>query len=297
MALPMAKTNSVMMCDKGTAPAPLVASGSATVKICDVFLAAVSDVEPGANISPFGTCIITRSVCSPAPVGFWTNPFDNACIVGGVQSLLEGAKLPCAIGGVISLMSAEQATVLVGENLTKYVQEVAAYMAQQMRQNAGGLLDLLRLDTVDVGLFRVPREPDQPLDIMRALERFINNVRQGGEWDYKTKLWDMFDPISGTVLKNDIWGNMHFGYVGSALGFPTSVLKSAGDADTLASDLKNNAINLARRDYDKIRFPRRDDPRDQAAIEIGAKLWRARGLEITEDDLLDNVRANADKLK
>lgn len=119
MALPMAKTGSVMMCDKGTAPIPLVASGSAKVEICDVFLAAVSDVKPGANISPFGICIITQSVCSPMPVGLWKNPFDSACIVGGVQGLLENAKLPCAIGGTISLMSAGQASVLVGQNVAE----------------------------------------------------------------------------------------------------------------------------------------------------------------------------------
>jgi len=123
MALPIAKTGSVMVCDKGTATVPLVASGSASVKICDVFLAAVSDIIPGANISPFGTCIITQTLCSPTPVGFWTNPFDNACIVGGVQSLLEGARLPCAIGGTIKLMSAAQASVLVGKNLA-YMEEV-----------------------------------------------------------------------------------------------------------------------------------------------------------------------------
>ena len=119
MARPMAKTGSVMMCDKGTAPVPLVASGGATVEICDVFLATVSDVKPGANISPFGTCIITQSLCSPTPVGFWKNPFDNACIIGGVQSLLENAELQCSIGGKISLMSAGQASVLVGRNLKK----------------------------------------------------------------------------------------------------------------------------------------------------------------------------------
>lgn len=36
MSKPIAMTGSVLMCDKGAAPVPLVASGSASVKICNV---------------------------------------------------------------------------------------------------------------------------------------------------------------------------------------------------------------------------------------------------------------------
>jgi hypothetical protein len=273
MSIPAAVTGSVMVCDKGTAMVPLVASGNASVEICGVVAAVITDVLPGANISPFGMCVITKAACSPVPVGTWINQFANDCIIGGAQSLLEGATLPCAVGGTISVMSAKQASVLVGENQAENVQALAEYMAQQMRQNAWGLLDLLRLNTVDIGPLSIPFEPDESIDIARALERFVNNERPGGKWDFKTKLSDVFDAISGTTLKNDIWGNIHYGYVGSAMGFPTSVLKAAGNV------------------------PKRDDPRDQAAIEIGAKLWRAHGLKMTKEDLLDNVRANAHKLK
>ncbi len=119
MSIPVAVTGAVMVCNKGTSIVPLVASGNASVKICDVFAAVVTDVTPDTNISPFGICAITKMVCSPAPVGNWLNPFANKCIIGNVQSLLEGATLPCAIGGTISVMSAAQATVLVGLNVIK----------------------------------------------------------------------------------------------------------------------------------------------------------------------------------
>lgn len=179
MALPMAKTGSVMMCDKGTAPVPLVASGSATVKICDVFLAAVSDVKPGANISPFGTCIITQSVCSPTPVGFWKNPFDNACIVGGVQSLLENAELPCAIGGKISLMSAGQASVLVGKNLTKIEPPVCTTDDEGSEQGSHGLQFLSGLyHSRDVGALRDANGQFKD-DALAFVNRFYPNA---DEW-------------------------------------------------------------------------------------------------------------------
>jgi len=148
----MAKTGSVMVCDKGTVTVPIVASGSASVKICDAFLAGVNDVAPGANISPFGICTITKSLCSPAPVGNWVNPFESACIVGNVQGLLEGAKLPCAVGGTISLMSAAQATVLVGNNLSQFTpgQLIAAWAAAALSglppQANKALSDLFSID-------------------------------------------------------------------------------------------------------------------------------------------------------
>jgi hypothetical protein len=123
MSLPIAVTGAVMVCDKGTAMVPLVASGSGNVQICDQFAAVVTDVMPGANISPFGICVITNAVCSPTPVGKWVNPFANNCIMGREQTLLQGATLPCAIGGTISVMSAAQASVLVGENLVKILPE------------------------------------------------------------------------------------------------------------------------------------------------------------------------------
>lgn len=119
MMLPIAVTGAVMVCDKGTTMSPLVASGSASVQICGAYAAMVTDTLPGANVSPFGMCVITKAACSPAPVGNWLNSFANSCIIGKVQSLLEGATLPCEFGGTISIMSAAQATVLIGHTLAE----------------------------------------------------------------------------------------------------------------------------------------------------------------------------------
>lgn len=115
----MATTGSVLLCDKGTVPVPLVAYGGASLKICGVSAAAITDIIPGSNVSPFRMCAITKAVCSPTPVGNWRNPIDNQCITGNTQSLLEGTTLPCTVGGTLSVMSASQASVLVGRNLLK----------------------------------------------------------------------------------------------------------------------------------------------------------------------------------
>lgn len=107
-----------MVCDKGTAAVPLTASGGASVTICGAFAAVVTDIAPGANISPFGICTLTQVLCTPTPVGQWLNPFAS-CLVGNAQSLLQGATLQCALGGTISIMTAAQASVLISANLKR----------------------------------------------------------------------------------------------------------------------------------------------------------------------------------
>ena len=144
----MAKTGSMMVCDKGTAAIPLVASGDAEVSICGALAAVVSDVLPGTNINPFGMCVKLQSACTPRPNGQWVNPIVNGCIIGKKESLLEGAELPCTIGGTISVMSAAQATVLVGQNMAKIELPIceddpdpskATSAASAIRQIASGL--------------------------------------------------------------------------------------------------------------------------------------------------------------
>ncbi len=262
-----------MVCDKGTALIPLVASGNAAVSVCGALAAVVSDVLPGQNISPFGVCSILTAACTPLPNGEWVNPIVNTCIIGNKESLLEGATLPCLIGGTISVMSAAQATVIVGRNQFEVVLTVAVYMSHHMGRDAYGLIDLFNLDTWDVGPFHIPREPDQPIDEIKGKLRFLKNYLPGGKWDYKLKLPNVYDPVSGTVLSSDIWGNIHLGYVGSAVGVPRRLLKLSGN------------------------IPHRDEARDQLAIDLGADLWHRHGLELTGEDLLNSVRAHARELE
>ena len=76
-----------------------------------------------------------------------------------------------------------------------------------------------------------------------ALAKWGLKVRTGGDWDHKPKLdymldldgnsWDKNDddyffPIRGDKKHEyyyDIWSNIHYGYVGSAIGFDCSTLK------------------------------------------------------------------------
>lgn len=93
MSLPTSATGLVLVCDKGTQTVPLTASGKASVRICGFAAAVVGDTVPGENITPFGTCIILNSVCSPAPVGAWANPFAS-CIMGRETSDTRGSPEP-----------------------------------------------------------------------------------------------------------------------------------------------------------------------------------------------------------
>ena len=57
-----------LKCDKGTLPAPLSVTSQTFMQIEGRLQATEEDIQPNANIKPFGVCGITRSSCVPAPI-------------------------------------------------------------------------------------------------------------------------------------------------------------------------------------------------------------------------------------
>lgn len=93
---------------------------------------------------------------------------------------------------------------------------------------------------------------------------FAGNVKSGGIWDYKraygTTVTYVFDKIYTT---GEDLGNMHYGFVGRAGGFSSTLLKSAAGAYQIYSGTYH--VN-----WYKTYF---DDPKDQAAISRGISYW------------------------
>lgn len=95
---------------------------------------------------------------------------------------------------------------------------------------------------------------------------FYQRVKPGGAWDFKSQpSWDLeynSTYLYGSVLlRFDDPGNIHYGYVGSAL-FGEDILKIAGGAVQIWTGTSDIA-------YWKSYF---DDPRDQAMIALGYSL-------------------------
>ncbi len=96
---------------------------------------------------------------------------------------------------------------------------------------------------------------------------FVNNVRPGGLWDFKSQdSWGLVSEqtyrYENMLLEFDDIGNIHYGYVGRAL-FCEDVLLTAGGMVQIISGTSDF-------NYWDSNF---DDPRDQAMISIGSNLW------------------------
>ena len=100
-----------------------------------------------------------------------------------------------------------------------------------------------------------------------TLTFFVNKVKPGGDWDFKSqKDWALDSnttyAYNFTELRYDDIGNIHYGYVGRVL-FSSDILLLAGGAVQIYT-------GTSKLSYWRTNF---DDPRDQWAIEYGCQLW------------------------
>ncbi len=103
--------------------------------------------------------------------------------------------------------------------------------------------------------------------LLETVVFFIDKVKPGGEWDFKSQeSWNLNASktykYNNVTLRYDDIGNIHYGYVGRVLFSEENLLKAGGFVQicTKSSKIK----------YYKTNF---DDPRDQWAISLGSALW------------------------
>ncbi|TAK84013.1 MAG: hypothetical protein EPO09_21120, partial [Aquabacterium sp.] len=109
------------------------------------------------------------------------------------------------------------------------------------------------------------------------LFRFKALVRETGDWDLKVplgmKLGDVRrTPVGGDpapeTLFYDVWGNIHYGYVGRAHGIPADVVHAGAETFGGARSVS-----------------------DWISNEIGIQLWEAHGAALTKTQLASAVLA------
>lgn len=116
-----------------------------------------------------------------------------------------------------------------------------------------------------------------------ACKIWYEQVKTNGPWDHKPKIKQRKDLWSSTgsnewhiygetAYNFDCWSNMHYGYVGSAVGFdPSTLLDGAGAAQAM-SDWKSPG--LWPKGSGPSVLPRRfDRAEDRITIALGIKLW------------------------
>jgi hypothetical protein len=174
--------------------------------------------------------------------------------------------------------------------------DVAGFITAEMLKNARSEVAKSIARYTDEGAFA-------PIDYYKGMQLWKAWVGNRKPWDHKADIKKNFgewahDGESARFYNFDIWSNLHYGYVGRAAAFATWVLKSgAGYAQYKAGTSpdgywKRRAGTVGDADC----FAALDDPKDQAAIEIGAALWDELKLGVLLTSVLIACRKRAAEL-
>lgn len=129
-----------------------------------------------------------------------------------------------------------------------------------------------------------------------AMLAWAELVQPNGVWDHKPKIAPRFNPrmapspqywhaFGAIEYLYDVWSNMHYGYVGMAVGFDEDVLLDGAGLAQLLSDLvKQKKLPPG---YGGHQGWRRFDPlSDRAAIRMGVTLYKSHPKSVSSHDLL-----------
>jgi hypothetical protein len=156
--------------------------------------------------------------------------------------------------------------------------DIAGFITGEMNTNG----DSERVQRI-AELLRSPN----PLDKAKGLKAWYDLVKTDGPWDHKDRMHEMtvgdniFTPMPGAPaeIRDDIWSNIHYGYVGSQAGIDPRVLHAGA-----------NGVDI-------IEHFGKTDPGDQAAVQIGIDLARKYPPgTLTTDALNAEILANHDRL-
>jgi hypothetical protein len=134
----------------------------------------------------------------------------------------------------------------------------------------------------------------------QALHRWRNIVGYGKPWDHKPCI---FAETGDTAFyldrmlkfRFDIWSNVHYGFVGRAIGFPTKLLiDGAGFAQARNDGVPNSEISRKASQGKLYEF---DHPEDTAAIKLGTSLWSRYGAGLTKEQLEDEILKTGFKIE
>ncbi|MCI0732055.1 MAG: polymorphic toxin type 44 domain-containing protein [Chloroflexi bacterium] len=130
------------------------------------------------------------------------------------------------------------------------------------------------------------------IDAASQLMFFYENVRTGGDWDYKNNLLQKFNEsgivLSGDVYANDVPGNIMYGFMGASLADEIELATLGLNAEDVLlglagyvqvnpnatqSDIAGLLLNLDRERL-LVYSQALDDPLDRNAILVGMELYR-----------------------
>jgi hypothetical protein len=248
----------------------------------------------------------------------WHHPSDDDGIISGRQpSQFEYSEEPNDSDGLEKLFR-----LALLQFHEEEVVPIARYMAGEMNTNAVSpeVQKIRRLNAMadqpcpmDTWWQRLSAEAcvqAQATASQAALIAWALLVRTHGRWDHKDIIKKRFtrngeDQVHHLYIAPggggkeydvyyDVWSNIHYGYVGLACGFSTSVLLNGAGLEQIRTDfigaLKGGSLPSRKgtqagpQDF--------DDPRDSAAIRIGFDLYHSFPTHVTAEELLNRVVTN-----
>jgi RHS repeat-associated protein len=185
-------------------------------------------------------------------------------------------------------------TDVVGWLLDRINQDVNSAVAAQIRldNSYGSRIQYLRRlgDQLDDECLSVGTLPK-----IDAYIAFMEQVLPGHDWDYKERIVFLFGlnvQMFDDWYKYDVPTNIHFGYVGTSIGFSALELKGGAGVAQLYAYFKSQGSPLGPV------WNFFDDPYDQAAIELGIELHDAQPSPPIERSVFKRVLIKyADRLK
>lgn len=128
-----------------------------------------------------------------------------------------------------------------------------------------------------------------------AYATWAGKVAPDGIWDHKTPILAAFDEeqtVYGQHYTHDTWSNIHYGYVGRALGFTgDELLYGAGLAQFL-DEARKGFSNDNYVDYLKSGNAMQtylDNGNDPAFIQFGIRLWDTYGDSLTREIFVEEL--------
>jgi RHS repeat-associated protein len=151
------------------------------------------------------------------------------------------------------------------------------YMYDEMERNSQGNSAKLIKSMLENDCFNYPLPYNAQVS---AYTNFFTLTRPGGQWDHKWQLRPLLKMRNGSMADEyfpirgneefeyyfDIWSNIHFGYVGASIGFPTQGLENIPDL--------YNRVHPLLRDLIKPLLGS-NGPGDVISVKIGIALWES----------------------
>jgi RHS repeat-associated protein len=186
------------------------------------------------------------------------------------------------------------------------IPRVATYIRWRMQQEAQGLtlrtIWLLNLESRSMPGVQSTQAK------LGAFVVFGWMVHQDGPWDPKPYIRDHGEPhyshqIGDYWYYYDIWGNIMFGYLGTAAGFSESELLEGAGLEQIGSDavtcvrdfVRRQPCTLPCRESGVTGLKAWDHRPDRVTAKIGIRLWKQRDINVQTHHIIDAIVDAGDK--